>query len=111
VASSGFLHGLRHEAAIREVVIGVGILIAVSTALPLSRLEHLILVLATTQVVVAEFLNSAVETAVDRISTEDHHLSGLAKDYANVAVVLTVLFAGLAWLVIAGPLLLEWLSR
>ena len=111
VSWSGFRYGLRHEAAIREVVIGVGVLIAISAALPLTRLEHLILVLSTGQVVLVEFLNSAVESAVDRISTEHHQLSGLAKDYANVAFVLTVLLAWLSWIVICGPVLLRWLGR
>jgi diacylglycerol kinase (ATP) len=102
---------VRHEAAIREVVIGVAALTALSALLPVSSLEHLILVLCLMLVVVVEFLNSAVESAVDRISTEHHPLSGLAKDYANVAVVIAVLMACLSWIAIAGPVLMQWLSR
>ena len=111
VSYAGFRHGFLHEAAIREVVIGAAVLMIGSTLLPVTNLEHLVLMLSTTLVVVLEFVNSAIESAVDRISEEHHPLSGLAKDYANVAVVLAVLMMGLSWLVIAGPLLMRCLRK
>ena len=111
VSYSGFRHGLLHEAAVREVVIGAAVLIILSALLPVTNLEHLVLVLSSMLVVLVEFVNSAIESAVDRISEEHHHLSGLAKDYANVAVVIAVLMMGLSWLVIAGPLLMRWLRK
>jgi diacylglycerol kinase (ATP) len=111
VSYDGFRHGLLHEAAIREVVIGAALLIILSALLPVTNLEHLVLVLSTMLVVVVEFVNSAIESAVDRISEEHHPLSGLAKDYANVAVVIAVLMMALSWLAVAGPLLMRWLHR
>lgn len=65
--------------------------------------------LSTMLVVLVEFVNSAIESAVDRISEEHHPLSGLAKDYANVAVVIAVLMMALSCLLIAGPLFTRWL--
>ncbi|MFZ2492893.1 MAG: diacylglycerol kinase [Thermoanaerobaculia bacterium] len=111
VSYAGFRHGLLHEAAIREVAIGASVLIILSALLPVTNLEHLVLMLSTLLVVVVEFVNSAIESAVDRISKEHHPLSGLAKDYANVAVVIAVLMMGMSWLVIAGPLLMRWLRK
>ncbi len=60
-------------------------------------------------VVMVEFLNTAIEKTVDRISLDEHPLSGVAKDCANVAVVIAVLMMGLCWVVIAGPVLARWL--
>lgn len=93
------------------MVIGAAVLIVLSLLLPLTSLEHLVLVLTTMLVVLVEFVNSAIERAVDRISEERHPLSGLAKDYANVAVVVAVLMMGLSWLVIAGPHLVRWVRH
>lgn len=109
VSYDGFRHGLLHEAAIREVAVGAAVLIILSALVPLTNLEHLVLILSTMLVVLVEFVNSAIERAVDRISKEHHPLSGLAKDYANVAVVIAVLMMGLSWLVIVGPVLMRWL--
>jgi diacylglycerol kinase (ATP) len=111
VSFAGFVHGVRHEAAIREVMIGGIVLDVLALLLPVARLEQLILVLSVSLVVLVEFLNSAIESAVDRISTEHNPLSGLAKDYANVAVVIAVIMMGIAWFVIAGPVALDWMSR
>ena len=111
VSYAGFRHGLLHEAAIREVVIGAVVLFILSALLPITNLEHLVLMLSTMLVVLLEFVNSAIESAIDRISEEHHPLSGLAKDYANVAVVIAVLMMALSWFVIAGPLLMRWLRK
>jgi diacylglycerol kinase (ATP) len=61
-------------------------------------------------VVLVEFVNSAIETAVDRISLERHPLAGRAKDLASAAVLLAVLMSGLCWVVIAGPIAIQWLK-
>ena len=45
-------------------------------------------------VLIVELLNTGIETVVNRISTEQHHLSGMAKDTGSAAVFVwgTVLF-------------------
>ena len=58
-------------------------------------------------VVLVEFLNTAIETTVDRISLEEHPLTGRAKDFACVAVVIAVLMMGLCWVVIVGPVIFK----
>jgi len=90
----------------REELIALTILVPVSAVLSLSNLEHLILVLTTMLVVLVEFLNSAIETTVDRISLEPHPLAGQAKDLGSAAVFIAVLMWGLTWLVIVGPLVM-----
>ena len=104
---AGFRHAFRHEAAIREELMVLAILVPVSTALPVSNLEHLILVLTMMLVVLVEFLNSAIESTVDRISLERHPLAGQAKDLGSAAVFIAVLMWGLSWLVIVGPVVIR----
>lgn len=68
----------------------------------LSRAEGAVLALTFGSVLVAEAINSAVERAVDRISTERHPLSGAAKDMAAGAVLIAAIVA------VAVAILLFW---
>jgi diacylglycerol kinase (ATP) len=51
-------------------------------------------------VLIVELLNSAVEATVDRISFENHRLAKRAKDIGSAAVMLSLVNAGLVWLLI-----------
>jgi diacylglycerol kinase (ATP) len=102
---AGCRHALANEAAIRQELIALIVLIPLSVLLPVSDLEHLLLVLSMMLVVLVEFLNSSIEAAVDRISLERHPLAGQAKDMGSAAVGIAVLMSGLCWVVIAGPVL------
>ena len=48
----------------------------------------------------AELLNSAVESVVDRIGSEFHELSGRAKDIGSAAVFMAMVLAGMTWLLV-----------
>ena len=50
---------------------------------------------------VVELLNTAIETAIDRIGLDLHPLSGMAKDLASAAVFITSCYTGLVWLTAA----------
>jgi diacylglycerol kinase (ATP) len=108
--ADGVRHGLLHDSAIRQVSLGCIALSIAAVLLPVSRVERLILILSLMLVVLVEYINSAIEAAVDRISLDTHPLSKNAKDFGSVAVAIAVLMSGLCWAVIAGPLLLQWLS-
>ncbi len=49
-------------------------------------------------VLITELLNSAIETAIDRISIEKHELSGRAKDIGSAAVLVAMVNAVIVWL-------------
>ena len=108
---AGIRHAAQHEAAIRQELIALAILGPVSALLPVSNLEHLILILTMLLVLLVEFLNSAIESTVDRISLERHPLAGRAKDLGSAAVLMALLMCGLSWLVIAGPLVLQLVRK
>lgn len=106
---AGLRHAAENETAVREELIALAFLVPVSAALPVSNVEHLLLVLPLMLLVAVELLNSAIERAVDRISVEHHPLAGQAKDMASAAVLIAVLMAGLCWTVIAGRVVLTWM--
>ena len=108
---AGLRHVIAHESAIRDELLALVVLAPVSIALPVSRVEHLILLVSLLLVILVELLNTAVEATVDRISLERHPLSGLAKDLGSAAVLTALLITGLCWVMIVGPVVLRWWRR
>lgn len=104
----GIRHGLLHDSAIRQIIFSCMFLVIVAIILPVARFERLLLILSVIFVVLMEFVNSALEAIIDRISLEKHPLSKSAKDYGSVAVAISALMALLCWLFITGPLLFKW---
>ncbi len=107
---AGLRHALRHEAAIRQELIALAVLVPAAVLLPVPALERLLLVLSMMLVLLTEFLNSAIEAAIDRISLERHPLSGQAKDLGSAAVGVALLMSAACWIVIAGPVFARWLG-
>ncbi len=85
------------EAAFREEVISCLILIPLAMWLDVTGIERLLMILSLLFVLVVELLNSAVEAVVDRIGTEQHPLSGQAKDMGSAAVLLSIVMAIAVW--------------
>lgn len=101
---AGIRYALKNEASIRQELVALAILTPVSIVLHVGRLEHLILMISMLLVLLVEFLNSAIEAVVDRVSLEPHPLAGQAKDLGSAAVLVSLLICGLCWAVIVGPL-------
>ena len=97
----GFRAAWRHEAAFRQELVAIVIFLPAAFWLGTTAMQRALLIFAALQILIVEFLNSAVEAVVDRIGLEDHPLSGRAKDLGSAAV-LTSLTAGIAvWLLVA----------
>ena len=60
--------------------------------------HKLVLVMSCGLVVLAEIVNSAIESVVDRIGPEPHPLSGQAKDLGSAAVFTTLMLWLLLWI-------------
>lgn len=73
---------------------------ALALALPLTPSERALILALGLLVLAAELLNTAIEDAVDYISTDLHPLAKRAKDAGSAGVAVTALAAGLAWAVI-----------
>ena len=108
---AGLRHALAHEAAMRQELLGFAVLTPVAVLLPVPAIERLVLVLSMLVVLLTEFINSAIETTIDRISLERHPLSGQAKDLGSAAVAVALAMSALSWIVIAGPVLVRALAR
>ena len=102
----GFAMAWKSEHAFRQELLLVIPGMIVALLLPVSTLEKLALIGVLLLVLIVELINSAIEAVVDRVSFERHPLSKNAKDFGSAAVFLALSFAGLTWLLIAGPLLL-----
>lgn len=97
---AGFKATWQHEEAFRQEVL---LLIAACPAaffFAENSIEVLFLISSIILVLLMELLNSAIETAIDRISLEQHELSGRAKDIGSAAVMLSIILAIIIWLVI-----------
>lgn len=99
------LAGLRaawaHEAAFRQECLLALVLVPLGCWLGQTAVERSLLVGTVLLVLIVELLNSAVETAVDRIGLDHHRLSGRAKDQGSAAVLLCLCLAALVWGLIA----------
>ena len=90
-----------------KVMLAVGALaVAAGLVLQIDLLSWAIILLCCAVVIMAELLNTAVETVVDLVSPEFHPLAGRAKDIAAAAVwVLSVIVAIVGVLVFANAIL------
>jgi diacylglycerol kinase (ATP) len=91
----------RNEAAFRQEVLLVIVLLPLSLLVAKSIEQWLLLVTPLFLLLIVELLNSAVENVVDRIGQELHKLSGQAKDMGSAAVLICLLLTGTSWVAIA----------
>jgi len=92
-AFQGVVHVLRTHRNMRiHVAIAAAVLIA-AIVIGVSRLELIALLLSITFVLVAEMLNSAIESAIDVATTSFDPLAKLAKDIAAGAVLISAVNA------------------
>mgnify|MGYP000181599983 FL=1 len=99
------LRGLRacwvHEAAFRQEVLLLAVLLPASVLLARDTVQWLLLILPLLALLTVELVNSAIEAIVDRIGNEFNELSGRAKDLGSAAVFVCLLASAVSWLAIA----------
>jgi diacylglycerol kinase (ATP) len=93
----GLSAALKHEAAFRQELALVVVLTPLALYFGQSNIERTILVASLILVLVVELLNSAIEAVVDRISDEQHELSGRAKDIGSAAVFISLANVVIVW--------------
>jgi diacylglycerol kinase (ATP) len=74
------------------------VLLPVSFWLGRSWLETAVLAGSVLALMVVELLNTAIETAIDRVGPEWHDLSKRAKDMGSAAVLLSLVFCVGVWI-------------
>lgn len=103
IALQGLRAAWQHEDAFRQEVLIAAIAIPAALLLPASYLGKALMIASILLVLIVELLNSALETAVDHTSLEQHPLAKRAKDVASAAVFLSIANALTVWgLVLLG---------
>lgn len=97
---SGLKETFVHEAAFRQELLLCVVLAPFAFYFGKTGVEVSLLLGSLLLILIVELLNSAVETAVDRIGEEDHELAGRAKDMGSAAVFLSLVNAGIIWLLV-----------
>lgn len=100
-SAQGFRSAWQHEAAFRQELVLVVVLIPVAIWLGRSIVEVAMLIATCLLVLIVELLNSAIETTVDRIGFEHHELSGRAKDMGSAAVLISLAIVVVVWAAVA----------
>ena len=101
------LAGLRatiaNEAAFRQELALFIVLAPLGLWLGRNGVERTLLLGSLLLVLIVELLNSAIETLVNRIGSEHHELSGVAKDVASAAVFVALIQVPIVWALILVP--------
>jgi diacylglycerol kinase (ATP) len=86
------------ETAFRQEALAAIVLLPLAFGLGQTWVEVALLAGSVLLVMIVELLNTAVESAIDRIGPEWHDLSKRAKDMGSAAVLLSLLLCGGVWL-------------
>lgn len=109
-ALSGWLYMLRYQKNTRIQALATVVVILVGLWLEITPVEWAVIVLTVAVVWMAEFINAAIEAAVNLASPEVHPMAKVGKDVAAAAVLLGAVSSILVGLLIFGPRLLERLQ-
>jgi diacylglycerol kinase (ATP) len=85
------------ETAFRQEALAAMLMLPLAFWLGRSWVETALLAASVVLVMIVELLNTAVETAIDRIGPEWHDLSKRAKDMGSAAVLLSLLLCLGVW--------------
>lgn len=96
-AWGGFKGAFRSEAAFRQETALSIVMLPLGVWLGKTPVEKALLIGSVLLVLIVELLNTAIEAVVDRIGLERHELSGLAKDVASTAVLLSFGVLAVVW--------------
>jgi diacylglycerol kinase (ATP) len=102
IAATGYsVKGLKaawhYEEAFRFEIYLAIIFVPLSFVIAETLSHQLILITSCAMVLFAELVNSAIEAIVDRISLDQHELSGQAKDIGSAGVFVAMSLFLLAW--------------
>ena len=109
----GFRAVLFGEKAFRTDLVVFVITTAIAVALlvygQITWCECALMIYTVFVALVGEIMNTAIETVVDRISTEYNELSGRSKDIGSAIVFFAFFGAGICWFVILLRLILKYI--
>ena len=102
-SAQGFRQAILTEEAFQIYLALSVLLVPLAVYIAADYIQLILLLGAVFLVLITELLNTAVESAVDRVSKDFHELSGRAKDMGSAAVSLSIILFFIVW----GLILLE----
>ena len=90
----------RHEQAFRQEAAVLIVLAPAALWLGRSGVERALLLGSWLLVIIVELINTAIESAIDRIGPERHELAGRAKDLGSAGVFCAIALAVVVWVLI-----------
>lgn len=100
-SANGLRAAWQNEAAFRQELVLALLLMPIAIWLGQTAFERLFLISSCLLVLLVELINSAIEATVDRIGSEQHELSGRAKDLGSAAVMVALIIVVLTWATVA----------
>lgn len=94
----GFLAAYKSEQAFRQVVWLNAVLVLVLIFVPFALAIKMILLTVSALSIIVELFNTGLEAIVDRISSDYHPLSKVAKDVGSAAQFVVLALQALLWL-------------
>ncbi|RYG19527.1 MAG: diacylglycerol kinase family protein [Chitinophagaceae bacterium] len=102
-AANGLIYAVKTQLNVRVQLFVVVLIVAAGFLFKISSLEWLAVVICIGVVLLAELMNTAIETLVDLVSPEFNPKAGLVKDIAAGAVLIVALMAFAVALIIFVP--------
>ncbi len=99
-STDGFRFALKSEEAFRQEVLIAILLVPVALFSGKHPLDIALLLSGLFAVLITELLNTAIECAINRISEDYHDLSKASKDVASAAVLLSLCYCLIVWILI-----------
>lgn len=109
-ATDGFLHLVKEHPNFRFHLIATAVVVFLGLFLGLNPIEWLILVFTINTVIVAEMVNTAIESMVNLITLEHREDARIAKDVSAAMVLGSSFLAAIVGLIIFLPKIISYFS-
>lgn len=96
-SARGLAAAFRHEAAFRQELLIIIVLMPIAVWRGRTLTEILLLLSPLFLILIVELLNSGIEALADTITLDHHPMIGRAKDLGSAAVFLTIALAVVIW--------------
>ncbi len=102
-ALAGLLHMLRYSKNIRIQTVATALVLVLCLTVRLPARDVAVVLVVAGMVWLAEFVNAAVEAAINLASPDYHDMAKVGKDIAAGAVLLCVILSVMVGLLVIGP--------
>jgi diacylglycerol kinase (ATP) len=97
-SAAGWTHALRTEAAVRQEVVVLAAALPAALLMTSDNWKRVALVGVILLTLAVEFINTALEALADHVRPEVHPDIKVVKDLGSAAVFMTLVLAGVVWL-------------